>query len=228
MSWGCFPFLTLTFVPYVSPVKVKGHLENRSMPPGVNQGNGQGDFLGWEMIKLILLITPLGTLVILQKVLVKVFKSFSYLTGEAMNHRHKPFQVYNRISKANYRQTSNIKHTKSQNFNVSRRVLQLSLHNLLKPGVQSRMKMYLEQRWEAMLQLDPNDWQFYCLLRCALFRGFEGSLIPWNQQRWYWLWQKGKRGWLWNEDILANNEIKFQQLQTFSLKKHAEFIFMFP
>ena len=40
-----------------------------------------------------------------------------------------------------YHQTSNISHTKSQNLNVSRLVLQLSLPNPLKPGVKSRMKM---------------------------------------------------------------------------------------
>ena len=37
--------------------------------------------------------------------------------------------------------TSNISHTKSQNLDVSRLVLQLSLSNPLKPGVKSRMKM---------------------------------------------------------------------------------------
>ena len=40
-----------------------------------------------------------------------------------------------------YRQTSNISRTKSQNLNVSRLVLQLSLPNPLKPGIKSRMKM---------------------------------------------------------------------------------------
>ena len=40
-----------------------------------------------------------------------------------------------------YCQTSNIWHTKSQNLIVSRVILQLSLPNLLKPGVKSRMKM---------------------------------------------------------------------------------------
>ena len=40
-----------------------------------------------------------------------------------------------------YRQTSDIKCTKSQNINVSRPVLQLSFPNPLKPGVKSRMKM---------------------------------------------------------------------------------------
>ena len=41
----------------------------------------------------------------------------------------------------NYRQISNISHTKSQNLNVSCLVLQLSLSNPMKPGVNSKMKM---------------------------------------------------------------------------------------
>ena len=40
-----------------------------------------------------------------------------------------------------YRQISNISRTKSQYWNVSRLVLQLSLPNPLKPGVKSIMKM---------------------------------------------------------------------------------------
>ena len=40
-----------------------------------------------------------------------------------------------------YRQISNIRHTKSQNLNISRLVLHLSLPNLLKPCVKLRMKM---------------------------------------------------------------------------------------
>ena len=40
-----------------------------------------------------------------------------------------------------YRNISNIRHTKSQNLNVSRFFFQLSLCNLVKPGVKSRMKM---------------------------------------------------------------------------------------
>ena len=40
-----------------------------------------------------------------------------------------------------YRKVSNIRRTKSQNLNVSRPVLQLSLPNLLKPCIKSRMKM---------------------------------------------------------------------------------------
>ena len=47
-----------------------------------------------------------------------------------------------------YRQTSNIRGTKSQNLNVSRFSWQLSLRNLLKPGVKS----FTECR-QAMLQL---------------------------------------------------------------------------
>ena len=40
-----------------------------------------------------------------------------------------------------YRQTSSIKGTKSQNLNVSRLVLHISLPNPLEPGVKWRMKM---------------------------------------------------------------------------------------
>ena len=40
-----------------------------------------------------------------------------------------------------YRQFSNKSRTQSQNINVSRLVLQLSLSNPLKPGVKLRMKM---------------------------------------------------------------------------------------
>ena len=40
-----------------------------------------------------------------------------------------------------YCKISNIKGTKSQNLNVSRLILQLSLPNPMKPGVKSRMKM---------------------------------------------------------------------------------------
>ena len=40
-----------------------------------------------------------------------------------------------------YRQISNIRGTKFQNLNVNRVILQLSLCNILKPDVKSRMKM---------------------------------------------------------------------------------------
>ena len=42
------------------------------------------------------------------------------------------------------------------------------LANPLKPGVKSRMKMQLEQRQQAMLQLHLSDQRFYCLSRCQL------------------------------------------------------------
>ena len=41
----------------------------------------------------------------------------------------------------NYHKISNISHTKAQNLNDPRLVLQLSLPNLLKPGGKSRVKM---------------------------------------------------------------------------------------
>ena len=47
--------------------------------------------------------------------------------------------------------------------------LQLSLSNLLKPGVKSGMKMQLEQRRQAMLQLHLSDQQFDCLLKWDLY-----------------------------------------------------------
>ena len=59
----------------------------------------------------------------------------------------------------NYRQISYITRTKFQNLNVFRLVLQLSLPSPLKPGVKSGMKMKLEQRQEAMLQLHLSDQQ---------------------------------------------------------------------
>ena len=68
-----------------------------------------------------------------------------------------------------YRQFSNIRCTQSQNINVSRLVLQLSLPNQLKPSVKLRVKMKLEQRRQVMLQLHLSDQRFYCLLWCILY-----------------------------------------------------------
>ena len=64
------------------------------------------------------------------------------------------------VTKGIYRQISNIEGTKYQNLNASRLVSQLSLPNLLKPIVKSIMKMWLEQRRQAMLQLHLSDQQF--------------------------------------------------------------------
>ena len=71
-----------------------------------------------------------------------------------------------------YRKISNIRCTKSQNLNDL--FLPLSLSNPLKSGVKSRMKMLLEQRRQAMLQLHLSDQQFYCLPRCSLYYRFDG------------------------------------------------------
>ena len=68
-----------------------------------------------------------------------------------------------------YHQFSNIRRTQSQNINVCHLVLLLSLPNPLKPGVKLRMKMQLEQRRQAMLQLHLSDQKCYCLLRCDLY-----------------------------------------------------------
>ena len=81
-----------------------------------------------------------------------------------------------------YHQTSNINHTKSYNINVSHLVLQLCLPNPFKPGVESRMKMWLEQRRQAMLQLHPSDQQFHYLLRCDLYKRFYDTLLPQARQ----------------------------------------------
>ena len=58
------------------------------------------------------------------------------------------------------RKISNIRRTKFQNLNDSHFVLQSSVPNPLRPGVKSRMKMWLEQRRQAMLQLHLSDQQF--------------------------------------------------------------------
>ena len=80
-----------------------------------------------------------------------------------------------------YHQISNISSTKSQNLNVSHLVLQLSLCNILKPGVEWRMKMLLGQCRQAMLQLHLSDQQFYCRLRCILYQRFDStSLIQYS------------------------------------------------
>ena len=49
--------------------------------------------------------------------------------------------IWSQIMIARYRKISNIRHTKSSNLNFSRLGLQLSLRNILKPGVDWRMKM---------------------------------------------------------------------------------------
>ena len=66
----------------------------------------------------------------------------------------------------NYRKIYNIKTHQIPIFNDF--YLQLSLPNPLKPGVKSRMKMYLGQRQQAMLQLHLSDQQFFLPTKARL------------------------------------------------------------
>ena len=50
-----------------------------------------------------------------------------------------------------------------------RLIISQYIYNILKPGVKSRVKMKLEQRRQAMLQLHLSDQQFYCLQRRVLY-----------------------------------------------------------
>ena len=68
-----------------------------------------------------------------------------------------------------YRKISNINHIKSKSLNDIRLVFNLSFPNILKPGFKLRMKMQLEQRRQAMLQLHLSDQQFNCLIRCVSY-----------------------------------------------------------
>ena len=67
-----------------------------------------------------------------------------------------------------YRKTCSISRTKSQSLNVSCILLQLFSLNPMELGVKLRMKMYMEQRWQVMLQLHLSYQQFYCL-KCDLY-----------------------------------------------------------
>ena len=75
-----------------------------------------------------------------------------YQTDEVLSVLDCEFKIYCQIW--------NIKCTKSQNSNVSRLVLQLSLHNPLKPDVKLRMKV---------LQIHLSDQQFNCPLSYRLY-----------------------------------------------------------
>ena len=80
-----------------------------------------------------------------------------------------PTTAIGQTNDAEHRKTPSISRTKAQNLNVSHLVLQLCLPNPLKPGVKLRMKMALEQRRQAMLQLHLSYQQFYRLLKCDLY-----------------------------------------------------------
>ena len=74
-----------------------------------------------------------------------------------------------------YRQTFNMMRTKSPNLNVCHLVLHLSLSNLVRPGIKSRMEM------SALLQLHLCNQQFYYLLRGVIFQIFDGMhSFEWN------------------------------------------------
>ena len=76
-----------------------------------------------------------------------------------------------------YCKISNISCTKSQNFYDSCFDLQLFLSHPLKSGVKSRMKMLLEQRLSALLQLHLCDQQLNWLLR-PYIRDLTVPVIP--------------------------------------------------
>ena len=80
--------------------------------------------------------------------------------------------MYPITCKSIYRKISYLRRTKFQNLNASRLGLQLSLCNILTPGVMPIMKMWLEQHRQAMLQLHLSDQQLYCQLGCALYKRF--------------------------------------------------------
>ena len=88
-----------------------------------------------------------------------------------------PLWRHRNVQSFNYRQTSNMRRTKSKNLNASCLVLQLSECNPLEPGVKARMKMWLEQRRQVLLQLHLNDEQFNCLLRCDSYQKFDGTIF---------------------------------------------------
>ena len=79
-----------------------------------------------------------------------------------------------------YCQTSKIRSSKSQNVNVSRLSLKLPLPNPLKSGVKSRLKMWLEQRRQAMLQLHLSDQQVYFRPRCTLYYRCDDILVVYS------------------------------------------------
>ena len=97
----------------------------------------------------------------------------------------------------NYRQISNIRHTKSKHLNVSRLTLQLSLPHAFKPGVKSRMKMWLEQRRQVMLQLHLSDQQFHRHIGVTYIRSLTVhiyyyscfQLAQWGRNKMAAIWQ---------------------------------------
>ena len=69
------------------------------------------------------------------------------------------------LPKLDCHQTSNISCTQSQNLNLPHLVLQLSLLNPLKPGVQLRMKMWKHTKVYGSM-VNTFAWPFLCLHMC--------------------------------------------------------------
>ena len=101
----------------------------------------------------------------------KIVDNYGYNCRANITHNANVAFIYN------YRNLSNIRRPKSQNWNVSRLGLHLSLRNALEPSVKWRMKMQLEQRRQAMLQLHLSDQQCNCPLKCVLYQRLDGISI---------------------------------------------------
>ena len=102
---------------------------------------------------------------------------YSYPSG--LLHWPRGQCLWSKPDEYEFHKISNISCTISQNSNDFRLVLHLFLSNPLKPGVKSRMKIYLEQHRQAMLQLHLSDQSFNCLIRCDLYYRFDGKCITW-------------------------------------------------
>ena len=87
---------------------------------------------------------------------------------------------------SNYCETSTISHTRPQHINVSRLLLQLSVPNPVKPSVKPRMKMWLEHRRQAMLQLHLMISNFIATSGAAYIRCLI-IYIPTHLQMGFWI-----------------------------------------
>ena len=105
-----------------SKLRITGLCEGNSPVTGEfptqRASNAENDSIWWRQHDILSLCTPLILTVKTSKML-----------------------IYTYVHKTYYHKISNISGTKSQNLNVSRLVLQLSLPNPMKPGVKSGMKM---------------------------------------------------------------------------------------
>ena len=105
---------------------------------------------------------PLQTLLLLrskfQPTAIRITQDMVNMASMHSMPRQRTCQATTEMNQSNYLQTHSKRHTKCEkNLNVARLVLQLSLPNPLKLGVNLRMKMQLEQHLQAMLQLHLSD-----------------------------------------------------------------------